>query len=92
LGALSDRNETQTILSASKLSRTGLSASLRRAFDFVKRWRVFQRGYVAEFFAEIGGAHNAALHFCVSRFWYVADENDFTWSERFGGMGCERVF
>lgn len=63
-----------------------------RALDFVQRRRVFQRRGVAEFFAETGSAHNAAHHFCVARFWYVADEQNFLGSERFAEMGGERVF
>ena len=38
------------------------------------------------------GAHDAAHHFCVSRFWYVADEQNFLGSERFAKLGGERVF
>jgi hypothetical protein len=41
---------------------------------------------------EICGANDAAHHFRVSRFWYVADENDLPRRERFAEMGGERVF
>jgi hypothetical protein len=54
--------------------------------------RVFHRRGVAEFFAEVRGANNVAHHFCVSRFWYVADEQNFLGSERFAKLGGERVF
>jgi len=46
----------------------------------------------AELFAEIRGAHYSAHHFCISRFWYVADEQNFLGSERFAKLGRERVF
>jgi hypothetical protein len=58
---------------------------------FIQRCRVFQCGFVAEFFAEIRGAYDAAHHFCISRFWYIADENDFTRRERFAKLSGERV-
>ena len=64
----------------------------RCALDFVQRRRVFQGRCIAEFFAEIRGANDAAHDFCVSRFWYVADENDFLGRERFAKLGGERVF
>jgi len=38
------------------------------------------------------GADDAAHHLSVARFWYVADENDFTWHERFARLDGERVF
>src|SRR5262245_47523203 len=60
--------------------------------DYIQRRRVFQGGCVAEFFAEICGAYNAAHHFCVSRFWYVADENDFTRRERFAEVARNILF
>jgi len=82
----------QSILSARQRSQIRLSASLRRALDFIQRHRVFQRGGVAEFFAEIGGADDATHHFRVSRFWYVADEQNFLESERFAKLGGEHVF
>ena len=53
---------------------------------------VFQRGCVAEFFAQIGGAHDSAHDFCVSRFGNVAHEQNFLGSERFAKLGGERVF
>jgi len=59
-----------------------------RALDFVQRRRVFQCNCVAE----IRGAHNAAHHFRVSRFWYVADGQNFLGSERFAKLDGERVF
>jgi hypothetical protein len=62
------------------------------ALDLIQRCRVFLRGRVTEFFAEVRGAHNPAHHFCVARFWYVADEQNFLGSERFAEMGGERVF
>ena len=69
----------------------------RGAFDFIQRRRVFQRGCVAEFFAEIGSAHDAAHHFCVSRFGYVADEQQLRWERALCQVGrrtrflnCER--
>ena len=62
------------------------------ALDFIQRSRVFQRGDVAQFFAKIYGAHDAAHHFRVSRFWDVADEQEFLGSERFAKLGRERVF
>jgi len=46
----------------------------------------------AEFFAEIRGAHNPTHHFCVSRFWYVADEHDFFWRERLPEVALDVVF
>jgi len=49
----------------------------------IQRGRVFQSRGVAEFFAEVCGADDAPHHFGVSRFWYVADENDFARCERF---------
>jgi hypothetical protein len=49
-------------------------------------------GGVAEFFAEIRGAHDAGHHFRVSRFWYIADEQNFLGSERFAKLDGERVF
>ena len=66
--------------------------SLGGPLDFFQRARVFQRGCVAEFFAEIRGADDAAHDFCISRFWYVADEQNFLGSERFAKLGGERVF
>jgi len=51
-----------------------------------------QGGYVAESFAEICSTHDAAHHFRVPCFWYVADEHDFFWRERFAKLGGERVF
>jgi hypothetical protein len=62
------------------------------ALDFIQRRRVFQRGGVAKFFAQIRGAHDAAHHFCISRFGNVADEQNFLGSERFAKLGGERVF
>jgi hypothetical protein len=49
---------------------------------------IFERRRVAEG----GGTYNAAHHFCVSRFWYVADEQNFLGSERFAKLGDEHVF
>ena len=92
LRALSDMNVTQTILSASNPSRTGLSASLRCALDFIKRRRVFQGRGIAEFFAEISGSNDTPHDFGISRFGNVADEQNFLGSERFAEMGGERVF
>ena len=39
-----------------------------RAFDFIQRCRVFQRGCVAEFFAEIRGAYDARITFAFRVF------------------------
>jgi hypothetical protein len=58
--------------------------------DFIQRRRVFQRGGIAEFFAKIRATYNTPHHFRVSRFWDVADENDFTRSERFAKLGGDR--
>jgi hypothetical protein len=58
------------------------------ALDFVQRRRVFQGGGVAE----VRGADDAAHHVGISRFWYVADENDFARGERFARLDGERVF
>jgi hypothetical protein len=33
--------------------------------------------------AEISGTHAAPHDFCISRFWYVADKQNFVGSERF---------
>ena len=60
--------------------------------DFIQRRRVLQRGGVAQVFLEIRRADDAAHHFRVSRFWYVADEQNFLGSERFAEMGGERDF
>jgi len=46
----------------------------------------------AELFAEIRGAHNPTHDFCVPRFCYVADEQNFLGSERFAKLGGEHVF
>ena len=62
------------------------------ALDFIKRRGVFQRGGIAEFFAEISGSNDAPHDFGVSRFWYVADENHLARRERFAEMGGERAF
>ena len=62
------------------------------ALDFFQRRRVFQRGCVAEFFAEIRGANDAPHDFRISRFGNVADEQNFLGSERFAKLGGERVF
>jgi len=43
-------------------------------------------------FAEVRGAHDAAHHFGVARFWDIANENDFTRGERFARLDGERVF
>jgi len=66
--------------------------SLGNPLDLFQRRWVFQGRRVAEFLAEIGRAHNATHDFCVSRFWYVADEQNFLGSERFAKLGGERVF
>jgi hypothetical protein len=66
--------------------------SLRGPPNFIQGRRVFQSGCVAEFFAQVRGAHDAAHDFCISRFWYVADEQNFLGSERFAKLGGERVF
>ena len=63
-----------------------------RALDLIQRRRVFQRRDVAELFAEIRGAHDAAHHFRVSRFWYVADENHLAWRERFAEIARYALF
>src|SRR2546423_17983 len=76
---------------ASESSRNSLR-TFRGAFDFVERGRVFQRGDVAKFFAEIRGADDAAHHFRVAGFWYVADENHVAWSERFAEITRDVVF
>ena len=73
-------------------SRTGLSASLRCALDLIQRRSVLQGGRVTEFFAEIRGANDAPHDFGISRFGYVADEQNFLGSERFAELGGERVF
>lgn len=78
----------QTLLSARQRSQTRLSAFLRGALDFIQRRWVFQRRCVAE----TGSALNAEHHFCVWRFWYVADEQNFLGNERFAKSGGERVF
>ena len=57
-----------------------------------KRARVFQRRRIAEFFAEISGSNDAPHDFGISRFGYVADEQNFLGSERFAELGGERVF
>jgi len=54
--------------------------------------RLAQGRCVAEFFAQISGAHNPAHHFRVSGFWYIADEQNFLGSERFAKLGGEHVF
>jgi len=64
----------------------------RGALDLIKRRWVFQHRGIPEFFVEVRGAHNPAHHFRVSRFWYVADENDFARGERFARLDGERVF
>jgi hypothetical protein len=61
---------------------------LRDALDFIQGAGILERRRVAE----VGGTYNAAHHFCVSRFWYVADEQNFLGSERFAKLGGERVF
>jgi len=58
----------------------------------IQRRSVSKAEPVAEFFAEIRGAYDAALHFRVPRFRNVADEQNFLGSERFAKLGGERVF
>jgi hypothetical protein len=77
---------------ASTTSHARLSASLRRAFDFIQRRRVFKRRRIAELFAEVPGADDAPHYLRVSRLWDVADKNDFFWRERFAKLVGERVF
>jgi len=60
--------------------------------DFIQRRGVFQGGCIAEFLAEVRGAHDAPHYLRVSRLWDVADEHDFFWRERFAELGGERVF
>lgn len=60
--------------------------------DLIQRRRVFQGGGVAEVFTKVRGAHDAAHPFRISRFWYVADENDLARGERFARLDGERVF
>ena len=74
-----------------KTALSGVIALPCRALDLIQRGRVFQRGCVAEFFAEISGAHDRAHHFAF-RVWYVAEEQNFLGSERFARLGGERVF
>jgi hypothetical protein len=74
------------------MSGPALPISCCGAIDFVQRGWVFQRGCVAEFFAQIRCAHDATYDFCVSRFRYVAYEHNFFWRERFAKLGGERVF
>ena len=97
LTLLSKINEQNTLLKAVIVSAYGdmeniRTAMNRGAFDFIQRRGVFQRGGIAELFAETGSAHDAPHDFCVSRFWYVADENDLPRRERFAELGGERVF
>ena len=76
-------------------ARSGLCAlpnSCRCTFDFIQRRGLFQSRYVAEFVAQIRCAHDATHDLCVSRFWYVADKNDFLGSEHFARLDGERVF
>ena len=69
--------------------RTTLRALPCSALDFIQRRRAFQRGGIAEFFAEIRGTHNAPHHFGVSGFWDVPYENHFTGRERFAQIACD---
>jgi len=69
-----------------------LSASLRCVLDLIQRRGVFERGCVAEFFAEIRGAYDAAHHFCVTCFCYVTYKNRLAWRKRLAMLGGERVF
>lgn len=62
------------------------------ALDFIQgRW-VFQGRCVAEFFAQIRSAHNAAHHFRVPRFWYVSHKNHVARSERLTEIACHILF
>jgi hypothetical protein len=51
-----------------------------------------RRPVIAEFFAQVRGAHDPTHHFCIPRFWHVADEQNFLGSKRFAQLGGERVF
>ena len=62
------------------------------ALDLIERGRVFQWRCVTEFFAEIHGAHDATRHFFASRFWYVADENNFARRKRFAQIARNVLF
>jgi len=75
------------------LPKTALSGvfALPWVLDLIQRRWVFQSGRVAEVFAEIRGARCGAS-LCVSRFWYIADEQNFLGSERFARLNGERVF
>jgi hypothetical protein len=52
----------------------------------------YQGGRVTKFFAEIGGAHNAAHDFRVSRLWDIGDKHDFFGASALPRLDGERVF
>src|SRR5438874_13157117 len=66
--------------------------SPRGPLDFIERCRIFQGRCVAEFFAQIRSAHNAAHHFRVPRFWYVCHKNHVARSERLTEIACHIFF
>src|SRR3954451_2631600 len=62
------------------------------ALDLIQRSGVFQRRGVAEFFAEVRGAHDAAHDFGVSRFWYVTNKEHLARRERLAKIPCYLLF
>ena len=63
-----------------------------RALDFIQGRRVFQGGCVAEFFTQIGGAHNAAHYFRVPCFWYISYKDHIARCKRFAEIARDVLF
>jgi len=68
-------------LASAGIFQRGLYSS--DAPDLIERGGIFQRGGVAEFFADVGGADDASHHFGVSRFRNVWHEKYVARRERF---------
>src|SRR5581483_11137799 len=63
-----------------------------RALDFIQRRRVFQSRCIAEFFAEVRGAHDPTHHFCVPRLWNVVYKEHVTRRQGFSQVASDILF